>query len=52
VLQRDKRHRGYFISFDFTSDAIREIKRLDKEGELEIIPITVKDLLQKERVKV
>ena len=48
AMRRDKRKRGYFVSFGFTDDAIKEIKRLDKEGELEIIPITVKDLLQKE----
>ena len=48
AMRRDKRKRGYFISFGFTEDAVKEIKRLDKEGELEIISITVKDLLQKE----
>lgn len=48
AIRRDGRRRGYFVSFDFTSDAIKEIKRLDKEGEIEIIPITVKELLRKE----
>lgn len=48
AMRRDKRKRGYFISFGFTEDAIKEIKRLDKEGEIEIMPITVKDLLAKE----
>jgi len=47
AMRRDKRRKGYFISFDFTEDAMREIKRLDKEGEIEIIPITVKELLDK-----
>ncbi len=50
AMRRDGRKRGYFISFDFTDDAIREIKRLDKEGEIEIIPITVKELLKKEQL--
>ncbi len=49
AMRRDKRQKGYFISFDFTEDAIKEIKRLDKEGEIEIIPIRVKDLLEKEK---
>ena len=49
AIRRDGRNRGYFVSFDFTSDAIKEIKRLDKEGEIEIIPITVKELLKKEQ---
>lgn len=47
AMKRDKRHKGYFISFDFTEDAIKEIKRLDKDGEIEIIPVTVKELLDK-----
>jgi hypothetical protein len=47
-IYRDGRRKGYFISFDYSSDAIKEIKRLDKEGEIEIIPITVKDLLRRE----
>ena len=42
------RHRGYFVSFGFSADAIKEIKRLDKEGEIEIIPVTVKNLLRLE----
>lgn len=47
AMLRDKRHRGYFISFDFSEDAMKEIRRLDKEGEIEIIPVTVKELLDK-----
>lgn len=48
AMRRDKRAKGYFVSFDFTGDAIKEMKRLDKEGELEIIPIRVKELLKQE----
>jgi hypothetical protein len=47
TMRRDRRHKGYFISFGFTEDAMREIRRLDKEGELEVIPITVNELLDK-----
>ncbi|MBI2099768.1 MAG: site-specific DNA-methyltransferase [Candidatus Vogelbacteria bacterium] len=52
AIRRDGRRKGYFVSFDFTEDAIREIKRLDKEGQIEIIPITVKELLKKEELAV
>jgi DNA modification methylase len=48
AIRRDGRRKGYFISFDYSSDAIHEIKRLDKVGEIEIIPIKVKDLLRRE----
>jgi hypothetical protein len=47
AMRRDRRRRGYFISFDFTEDAMKELRRLDREGELEIIPIKVKELLDK-----
>jgi len=47
-IRRDKRSRGYFIGFDFTEDAIKEIKRLDKEEDIEIRPITVEELLKHE----
>ena len=48
AIRRDGRRKGYFISFDFSSDAIKEIQRLDKIGEIEIVPIKVKDLLRRE----
>ncbi len=48
AIRRDGRRKGYFISFDYSSDAIKEIQRLDKVGEIEIIPIKVKDLLRRE----
>lgn len=51
AIHRDGRKKGYFVSFDFTTDAIKEMKRLDKVGEIEIIPITVKELLRKEQYK-
>jgi len=48
AMRRDKRKKGYFVAFGFTEDAIKEVKRLDKEGEIEIILITVKDLIRDE----
>ncbi|MEO6453356.1 MAG: DNA methyltransferase, partial [Ginsengibacter sp.] len=48
AIRRDGRRKGYFISFDYSSDAIKEIQRLDKIGEIEIVPIKVKDLLRRE----
>jgi len=46
-MRRDLRRKGDFISFAFTDDAYKEIERLYKDGELEIVPITVKELLDK-----
>lgn len=48
AIRRDGRTKGYFVAFDFSTDALTEIKRLDKEGEIEIIPIRVNQLLKME----
>lgn len=51
AIRRDGRIKGYFVSFDFTKDSMTEIRRLDKDGEIEIIPITVASLLRAEEYK-
>ena len=48
AIRRDGRKKGYFVAFDFSKDAVKEISRLDKEGEIEIIPITVEQLIKME----
>lgn len=48
AIRRDGRSKGYFVAFDFSSDAIKEIKRLDKEGDIQIVPITVERLIKME----
>lgn len=48
AIRRDGRKKGYFVAFDFSKDSIHEIKRLDKEGDIQIIPITVGQLIKME----
>lgn len=48
AMQRQRREKGFFVSFDFTEDARREIKRAEREIGLQIIPITVKEILDEE----
>lgn len=48
AMRRDKRRRGYFIAFGFSADARREIQRANKEDGLDIVPITVAELLAQE----
>lgn len=48
AMQRQQRTKGFFVSFDYTSDALREIQRAARETGLEIIPITVKEILAEE----
>ena len=47
AMRRDKRGRGYFVAFGFTSGAIREVKRAGDDG-LDIVPITVEEILHHE----
>lgn len=49
AMHRDKRLRGYFVSFGFTSDARTEIRRANDRDGLDIVPITVKEILNHER---
>ena len=49
AMRRQGRNKGFFISFDFTSDAKKEIDRVMRETNgMEIIPITVDEILAEE----
>jgi DNA modification methylase len=48
VIMRENRTRGYFVGFDFTSDAYLEIGNFFKRSGREIIPLTVQQLLDQE----
>lgn len=48
AMRRDGRDKGYFVAFGFTSGADKEVKRLYKNGEENILLITTKQLLEKE----
>lgn len=45
AMRRDKRLKGYFVAFGFSTDATREIRRAQTVEGLEITPITVEELL-------
>lgn len=49
AMRRDKRTRGYVVAFGFSSGATKEIQRANKNEGLEIIPITVDEILKFER---
>ena len=48
AIKRDKRDRGIFVGFDFSRDAEKEIRRIEREEGLEIEAITVNDILRRE----
>ncbi|MBZ5566704.1 MAG: restriction endonuclease [Acidobacteriia bacterium] len=51
AMMRENREKGFFVGFDFTSDARAEIARFHGRSQREIIAITVGELLQDEQVK-
>jgi site-specific DNA-methyltransferase (adenine-specific) len=45
VLMRENRTKGFFVSFDFTSDAMHEIGAFFKREHRVIVPLTVREIL-------
>ncbi len=49
AMMRDRRTKGYFVAFGFSKDAETEIKRANRDHGLDIVPVTVAELLAFER---
>jgi DNA modification methylase len=45
VLMRENRTKGFFVSFEFSSDALREIDAFFRREHRVIIPLTVREIL-------
>ena len=48
TMRRSKRDKGFFVSFDYSDDAVREIDRFFKADHAVIIPLTVKEILDEQ----
>ena len=48
VMMREDRTKGFFVSFDYTSDAITEIQAFFQRTGKTIIALTVKDILEEQ----
>lgn len=48
VMTREDRTKGFFVSFDFTSDAVTEIGAFFRKSGKVIIPLTVRQILDEE----
>ena len=48
VMMREDRNKGFFVSFDYSSDAIAEIGAFFKRSGKSIIALTVKDILEEQ----
>ena len=51
VMTRNDRVKGFFVGFDFSSDATREIDAFFKKSGKVIIPLTVREILDEEIAK-
>ena len=51
AMRRAKCEKGFFVSFDYSSDALREIDRFFREEHRIIIPLTVREILDEEIAK-
>jgi hypothetical protein len=45
AMRRSRREKGFFVAFDYTEDALREIDRFFKDDHAVIIPLTVQEIL-------
>jgi hypothetical protein len=48
VMNREKRTKGFFVSFDYTSDALAEVNADFKREHRVIIPLRVREILDGE----
>jgi len=48
AMRRSKREKGFFVAFDYTDDALREIDRFFKADHAVIIPLTVQEILDEQ----
>jgi Restriction endonuclease len=44
MMTREERTKGFFISFDYTSDALTEIDRFFRKSGKVIVPLTVGEM--------
>jgi restriction endonuclease len=48
VMTRENRTKGFFVSFDFSRDALTEINSFFRKSHKVIVPLTVREILDEE----
>ena len=48
TMMREQCGQGFFVSFDYSSDALTEVEWFFKQSDKVIIPFTVREILDKE----
>jgi hypothetical protein len=51
VMAREDRKKGFFVSFDYSSDALTEVDAFFRQSGKVIIPLTVKEILEERLAK-
>jgi hypothetical protein len=51
AMRRERCEKGFFVSLDYSSDALREIDRFFKKEHRIIIPLTVREILDEKIAK-
>jgi ribosomal protein S6 len=51
MMMREDCEKGFFVSFDFTSDALQEIESFFKRSHKVIVALTVKEILDEQIAK-
>ena len=51
VLMREGCEKGFFVSFDYSGDALSEIEQFFKRSHRVIVPLTVDDILNEQLVR-
>lgn len=48
MMMREECLKGFFVSFDFSSDALTEISRFFKQTKRVIVPLTMQEILDEQ----
>lgn len=51
VMTREERTKGFFVAFDFSSDALTEIDRFFRKSHKAIVALTVREILDEQIAK-
>ena len=51
MMTRNDRKKGFFVSFDYSRDALTEIDAFFRKSGLVIVPLTVREILDEELAK-
>lgn len=51
AMRRARREKGFFVAFDYSDEALREIDRFFRQDHAVIVPLTVRDILDEQTAR-